>query len=64
MFIRAMHNRVAPQMQSREITLTDGFILVPLVLAILALALYPQVALQRSEGAVKSVVHPEIQVIR
>jgi NADH-quinone oxidoreductase subunit M len=56
MFIRAMHNRVGPRMESRELTLTDGLILVPLVLAILAFSLYPQVALERSEAAVKSAV--------
>jgi NADH-quinone oxidoreductase subunit M len=56
MFIRAMHNRAGPKMESRELSLTDGLILVPLVLAILALALYPQAALQRSEPDVKSAI--------
>ncbi|MDX6665138.1 MAG: NADH-quinone oxidoreductase subunit [Solirubrobacteraceae bacterium] len=56
MFIRAMHNRAGPKLESRELSLSDGFILVPLVLAILALALYPQVALHRSERDVKASV--------
>lgn len=60
MFIRAMHNRVGPQMASAELTGRDALVLVPLVLAVIALAVYPQVALDKSEGA----VHPEIQVIR
>jgi len=55
MFIRTTHNRVGPRMDSREITLRDGFVLVPLVLAILAFAIYPQVALHRSESSVKAV---------
>ena len=56
MFIRAMHNRVGPAVASRELTFGDALILVPLVLAILALALYPQLALDRSERAVKDAV--------
>jgi hypothetical protein len=44
--------------QSREITLGDGAVLVPIVLVILFLALYPQLALHRSEGSVKQAVFP------
>ncbi len=56
LFIRAMHNRVGSNVQSREITLRDSTVLVPLVLVILFLALYPQFALHRSEGSVKTAV--------
>ncbi len=56
LFIRAMHNRVGPKVESRDITLRDGLVLVPLVAVILFLALYPQFALHRSEGSVKSAV--------
>jgi NADH-quinone oxidoreductase subunit M len=52
LFIRAMHNRVGPNVQSREISLADGLVLAPLVAVIVALALYPQGALKRSEGSV------------
>jgi NADH-quinone oxidoreductase subunit M len=55
MFIRTTHNRVGPRMDSYEISLRDGFVLVPLVLAIIAFAVYPQVALHRSEPTVKAV---------
>ena len=58
MFIRAMHNRVGSGVQSREISISDGAVLVPLVLVILFLALYPQFALHRSEGSVKGAVFP------
>ena len=58
LFIRAMHNRVGPSVQSREISIRDGAVLVPLVLVILFLALYPQLALHRSEGSVKTAVFP------
>jgi NADH:ubiquinone oxidoreductase subunit 4 (subunit M) len=56
LFIRAMHNRVGAGVQSREISIRDGAVLVPLVLVILFLALYPQLALHRSEGSVKTAV--------
>jgi NADH-quinone oxidoreductase subunit M len=56
LFIRAMHNRVGTRVQSREISVRDGAVLVPLVLVILFLALYPQLALHRSESSVKLAV--------
>jgi NADH-quinone oxidoreductase subunit M len=55
-FIRAMHNRVAPTVDSREVTFGDLAVLAPMVLAILALALYPQFGLKRSEPAAKASV--------
>jgi NADH-quinone oxidoreductase subunit M len=58
LFIRAMHNRVGKDVSSREIRLRDGMVLAPLVAVILLLALYPQLALHRSEGSVKSAVAP------
>jgi NADH-quinone oxidoreductase subunit M len=56
LFIRSMHNRVGPGVTSRELTLRDGAVLVPLIAVILFLALDPQIALRRSEGAVNSSV--------
>ena len=50
LFIRTMHNRVGRRMESRELRFADGLVLVPLVLAILAFAVYPQVALTRSRA--------------
>ena len=58
LFIRSMHNRVGKGVLSREISVRDGAVLVPLVLVILALALYPQLALHRSEGSVRAAVAP------
>ena len=52
MFIRAMHNRVGPRVASREMSVRDGLVLVPLVVAILAFSLYPQIALHKGERAV------------
>src|SRR6185312_469265 len=57
LFIRAMHNRVGPKVTSREITIRDGLVLVPIVAVILFMALYPQLALKRSEGSVKTAVY-------
>jgi NADH-quinone oxidoreductase subunit M len=58
LLIRAMHNRVGDHVQSREITLRDGAVLVPLVAVILFFAVYPQLALHRSEGSVKGAIEP------
>ncbi len=58
LFIRAMHNRVGPRVRSSDIKLLDGAVLVPLVAVIVFLAVYPQLALHRSEGAVKAAVAP------
>jgi NADH-quinone oxidoreductase subunit M len=51
-----MHGRVGKGVESFEISLRDGVVLVPLVLVILALAVYPQLPLGRSEAAAKSSV--------
>jgi NADH-quinone oxidoreductase subunit M len=64
MFIRSMHNRVGAGVQSRELTLRDGAVLVPLVLVILLFAFYPQLGLHRSESAAKAAVAPARAVLR
>jgi NADH-quinone oxidoreductase subunit M len=51
-----MHNRLAPGVLSREIGLRDGLVLAPLVLCILALALYPQLILKRTDPTVQHTV--------
>jgi NADH-quinone oxidoreductase subunit M len=51
-FIATMHNRTGAHVESRELSLRDGLVVVPLVLAIIAIALYPQFALKRSEATV------------
>ncbi len=56
LFIRAMHNRVGSGVESREISIRDGAVLVPLVLVIVFMALYPQLALKRSESSTKAAV--------
>jgi len=61
MYIRSMHNRVGPKVQSFELSFRDGLVLVPLVLAILAFAVYPQLALDAGEEAIKSTVQAVAQ---
>jgi NADH-quinone oxidoreductase subunit M len=56
MFIRTMHNRLAAGAESRDLSLRDAAVIVPLVLCILALALYPQQAMTDSERSVKLVL--------
>jgi NADH-quinone oxidoreductase subunit M len=54
MYIRAMHNRQGPAVTSFEMSLRDALVIVPLVLAIVAFALFPQRALDAGEPAVQA----------
>ncbi|HWA53999.1 MAG TPA: NADH-quinone oxidoreductase subunit M [Solirubrobacterales bacterium] len=56
LYQRTMHNRKPAGLESREINLRDGIVLVPLVLCIIGLALYPQLILKRTDGAVQQSV--------
>jgi hypothetical protein len=51
-----MHNRRPEGLISREISWRDGVVLVPLVLCILGLALYPQLVLKRTNASVQETV--------
>jgi NADH-quinone oxidoreductase subunit M len=55
MYIRAMHNRVGPTVTSFEMSVRDAVVIVPLVLAIVAFALFPQRAINAGEPAAQSV---------
>jgi NADH-quinone oxidoreductase subunit M len=52
LYQRTMHNRQPEGITSREIGLRDGLVLVPLVLCIIGLALYPQLILKRTDTSV------------
>jgi len=52
MYQRTMHNRLPEGMVSREMTLREGLVLVPLVLCILGLALYPGLITTRGQASV------------
>jgi NADH-quinone oxidoreductase subunit M len=56
LFIRSAHNRRGEHVDSHELRLSQGLVLAPLVLTIVAFAVYPQVALERSEQSVKQSV--------
>jgi NADH-quinone oxidoreductase subunit M len=56
MFIRAVHNRVGAGVKSFDLAPADALVLVPLVLVILAFAVYPQQALDHSQATVEKVV--------
>ena len=56
MFIRAVHNRVGENVRSFDMSPRDALVLVPLVLVIIAFAVYPQQALDHSEPSVERVV--------
>jgi NADH-quinone oxidoreductase subunit M len=57
-FIRTMHNRTGPDVQSYDIRVRDAVLLVPVVGVIVLFAIYPQLALHRSEPAVKAALAP------
>ena len=52
MFIRAMHNRVAAGVDPRDLRPADALVLVPLVLVIVAISLYPQLPLEKGERTI------------
>jgi NADH-quinone oxidoreductase subunit M len=58
LFVTAMHNRTGARVESRELSFREGLVLVPLVLLIIAIALYPQFGLKRSEKSVSAVTAP------
>jgi NADH-quinone oxidoreductase subunit M len=58
LYITTMHNRTGPRVESRELSLPEALVLAPLVLLILAIALYPQFGLKRSEKTVSAVTAP------
>jgi NADH-quinone oxidoreductase subunit M len=53
LYQRSMHNPLAPGAVSRDISKADGLVIVPVVAVIIALAVYPQFVLHRSETAVE-----------
>jgi NADH-quinone oxidoreductase subunit M len=53
LYQRTMHNRKPVGVESRDIGLRDGIVLVPLVLCIVGLALYPQLILERTDRSVQ-----------
>ena len=62
LYIRSMHNRVSPTVESREIRVREALPIVPIVAVLVVLAFYPQFGLKRSQQSVKTTVAPaEIQ---
>jgi NADH-quinone oxidoreductase subunit M len=55
-YIGAMHNRAGPKVESREISLRDGTVVAPLVLVIVAIAVYPQLLLTRQQATARAAV--------
>ncbi|HEX5988866.1 MAG TPA: NADH-quinone oxidoreductase subunit M [Solirubrobacterales bacterium] len=56
LYQQTMHNRAPEGLMSREIGVRDGLVLVPLVLCIVGLALYPQLILERTAPTVEQTV--------
>jgi NADH:ubiquinone oxidoreductase subunit 4 (subunit M) len=53
LYQRSMHNPLARGAESREMSVGDAAVIVPIVAVILFLAIYPQFILERSELAVE-----------
>jgi NADH-quinone oxidoreductase subunit M len=64
LYIRAMHNRSGAAVTSFDVTLRDAAVLVPLVLAIVAFALYPQRPIKDAEPTVRAVMSPVLKAAR
>jgi NADH-quinone oxidoreductase subunit M len=62
LFIRTMHNRVGPEVVSRDLSFGEGLVLVPLVAAILFFALYPQLALHKGAPTIDRTVRAASQI--
>jgi NADH-quinone oxidoreductase subunit M len=60
LYITTVHNRTGARVESRELTLREGLVLVPLVVLIIAIGLYPQFGLKRSEKTVSAVTAPVV----
>jgi NADH-quinone oxidoreductase subunit M len=58
LFITALHNRTGPKVHSREIGLGEAAAIIPLVVVILAIALYPQFGLKRSQPTLQTTIAP------
>ena len=58
LFITALHNRTGPKVRSREIRLAEAAAIIPLVVVVLALALYPQFGLKRSQPTLQTTIAP------
>ncbi len=56
LYQKTMHNRLPEGVESREMSLRDASVLVPLVLVIVGIALYPSLILQRGEASVQDKV--------
>jgi NADH-quinone oxidoreductase subunit M len=54
MYQRAMHNRVGPNAESREMSRADFGLIAPLVAVIVALGVYPNFVLSRTEKSTQS----------
>jgi NADH-quinone oxidoreductase subunit M len=62
LFITSMQNRAGPKTTSREIVLAEALPIVPVVVVILVLAVYPQFALKRSQPTVNTIATLQLPV--
>jgi len=63
LYQRTMHGRLADGAESREISLRDSLVLVPLVVCIVALALYPGLVLDLGEASIEQALAPTGELV-
>ncbi len=63
LYQRTMHNRKPESFASREISVRDGLVLVPLVLCIIGLALYPQLILKHTNATAQRTIQETCEPI-
>jgi NADH-quinone oxidoreductase subunit M len=63
-FQRAMHNRVGPRIESREIGALELAVIAPVTAVVVALGVYPQLLLERTEPATKDSIVGAVRVAR
>ena len=61
-YISAMHHRVGAKVSSFELTPREGLVVVPLMLVVIALALYPQFALKPAQDGTSKAISAAQQV--
>ena len=62
LFQRSMHNRVGPGVEGGDVARLDLGLLVPLIAALIALAVYPQLILERTDRATTAHVAAAVDV--
>jgi NADH:ubiquinone oxidoreductase subunit 4 (subunit M) len=59
---RSMHNRTSPDVESRDATRWELGLIAPLVAVIIALGVYPNFVLTRTQTSAQASLHQEVSL--